>query len=118
MEKNIQHRKFDKIIFVCKNIFSCEFFFFSPANEFYFILFYFILSVPNLDANELIIFFLLKTEFKNELNGDYGIFQFCMHRETSNKAEFPTFARTRPSDTQISKSVASVLLAFNWTKVK
>ncbi|XP_044015462.1 guanylate cyclase 32E-like isoform X2 [Aphidius gifuensis] len=42
---------------------------------------------------------------------------FCMHRETSNKAEFPTFARTKPSDTQISKSVASVLLAFNWTKI-
>ncbi|XP_046736974.1 guanylate cyclase 32E [Diprion similis] len=42
---------------------------------------------------------------------------FCTHRETSDKAEFPTFARTRPPDTQISKSVVSVLLAFNWTKV-
>ncbi|XP_012260738.2 guanylate cyclase 32E isoform X3 [Athalia rosae] len=42
---------------------------------------------------------------------------FCTHRETSDKSEFPTFARTRPPDTQISKSVVSVLLAFNWTKV-
>ncbi|KAL0109405.1 hypothetical protein PUN28_014464 [Cardiocondyla obscurior] len=42
---------------------------------------------------------------------------FCTHNETSNKKEFPTFARTRPPDTQISKSVVSVLLAFNWTKV-
>ncbi|XP_014478817.1 PREDICTED: guanylate cyclase 32E isoform X2 [Dinoponera quadriceps] len=42
---------------------------------------------------------------------------FCTHRETSNKEEFPTFARTRPPDTQISKSVVSVLLAYNWTKV-
>ncbi|KAK0087232.1 hypothetical protein PV325_001474 [Microctonus aethiopoides] len=42
---------------------------------------------------------------------------FCTHHETSNKQEFPTFARTRPPDTQISKSVVSVLLAFNWTRV-
>ncbi|XP_066598424.1 guanylate cyclase 32E [Prorops nasuta] len=42
---------------------------------------------------------------------------FCTHRETSDKKEFATFARTRPPDTQISKSVVSVLLAFNWTKV-
>ncbi|XP_011686974.1 PREDICTED: guanylate cyclase 32E isoform X2 [Wasmannia auropunctata] len=42
---------------------------------------------------------------------------FCTYNETSNKKEFPTFARTRPPDTQISKSVVSVLLAFNWTKV-
>ncbi|XP_025074947.1 guanylate cyclase 32E [Pogonomyrmex barbatus] len=42
---------------------------------------------------------------------------FCTHNETSNKKEFSTFVRTRPPDTQISKSVVSVLLAFNWTKV-
>nr|XP_031850372.1 guanylate cyclase 32E [Nomia melanderi] len=42
---------------------------------------------------------------------------FCTHRESSDKMEFPTFARTRPPDTQISKSVVSVLMAFNWTKV-
>lgn len=42
---------------------------------------------------------------------------FCTHYETSDKRQFPTFARTRPPDTQISKSVASVLLAFNWTQV-
>lgn len=45
------------------------------------------------------------------------LFQFCTHRESSDKKEFPTFARTRPPDTQISKSVVSVLMAFNWTKV-
>ena len=43
--------------------------------------------------------------------------QFCAHPETSNKKLFSTFARTRPPDTQISKSVASVLIGFNWRKV-
>ncbi|XP_055316774.1 guanylate cyclase 32E isoform X2 [Sitodiplosis mosellana] len=42
---------------------------------------------------------------------------FCTHHETSRKKDFPTFARTRPPDTQISKSVASLLLAYNWTQV-
>lgn len=31
--------------------------------------------------------------------------------------DFPTFARTRPPDTQISKSVLAVLRHFNWTQV-
>ncbi|XP_011493860.1 PREDICTED: guanylate cyclase 32E [Ceratosolen solmsi marchali] len=42
---------------------------------------------------------------------------YCTNRVTSNKKEFPTFARTRPPDTQISKSVVAVLKVFNWTKV-
>ncbi|KAJ9587019.1 hypothetical protein L9F63_019384, partial [Diploptera punctata] len=42
---------------------------------------------------------------------------FCMDYETSDKSRFPTFARTRPPDTQISKSVVSLLLSFNWTQV-
>ncbi|XP_071439399.1 guanylate cyclase 32E [Hetaerina americana] len=42
---------------------------------------------------------------------------FCTHRETSDKKRYPTFARTRPPDTQISKSVVSLLLYFNWTQV-
>ncbi|XP_045101245.1 guanylate cyclase 32E-like [Portunus trituberculatus] len=42
---------------------------------------------------------------------------FCTHPETSDKTHFPTFARTRPPDTQISKSVTSVLKRFNWRKV-
>ncbi|XP_054159900.1 atrial natriuretic peptide receptor 2-like [Oppia nitens] len=42
---------------------------------------------------------------------------FCAHPETSNKRLFSTFARTRPPDTQISKSVTSVLLKFQWHKV-
>ncbi|XP_068148784.1 speract receptor [Drosophila tropicalis] len=42
---------------------------------------------------------------------------YCTHRDPSNKADFPTFARTRPPDTQISKSVVALLLAFNWTQV-
>lgn len=44
--------------------------------------------------------------------------QFCTHYETSCKKDFPTFARTRPPDTQISKSVVSLLLAYNWTQVR
>ena len=43
--------------------------------------------------------------------------QFCTHRATSHKEFFPTFARTRPPDTQISKSVASLLQKFAWKKV-
>lgn len=42
---------------------------------------------------------------------------FCTNYETSNKRDFPTFARTRPPDTQIAKSVVSLLLAYNWTQV-
>ncbi|XP_043487729.1 guanylate cyclase 32E [Polistes fuscatus] len=42
---------------------------------------------------------------------------YCSNHETSDKNKFATFARTRPPDTQISKSVVSVLKAFNWTKV-
>lgn len=43
--------------------------------------------------------------------------QFCAHQETSDKNLYPTFARTRPPDTQISKSVASLLLTLGWKKV-
>ncbi|XP_050310703.1 guanylate cyclase 32E [Anthonomus grandis grandis] len=42
---------------------------------------------------------------------------FCTHSATSDKSKFPTFARTRPPDPQISKSVISVLNNFNWTHV-
>lgn len=42
---------------------------------------------------------------------------FCTNYETSNKKDFPTFARTRPPDTQIAKSVVSLLLNYNWTRV-
>ncbi|CAN7938796.1 unnamed protein product, partial [Ixodes hexagonus] len=42
---------------------------------------------------------------------------YCIHRETSDKSRFPTFARTRPPDTHISKSVASLLLAMGWRQV-
>jgi hypothetical protein len=42
---------------------------------------------------------------------------FCTNYETSNKKDFPTFARTRPPDTQIAKSVVSLLIAHNWTRV-
>jgi Receptor family ligand binding region len=42
---------------------------------------------------------------------------FCTHHETSNKKYFPTFGRTRPPETQISKSVVSLLSYFNWTQV-
>lgn len=46
------------------------------------------------------------------------LFQYCMDSDTSDKRLFPTFARTRPPDTQISKSVAAVLKAFNWTQAR
>ncbi|KAK4875872.1 hypothetical protein RN001_012294, partial [Aquatica leii] len=37
--------------------------------------------------------------------------------ETSDKKRFPTFARTKPPNTQISKSILSLLKTFNWTHV-
>jgi atrial natriuretic peptide receptor A len=45
------------------------------------------------------------------------ISHFCPHPETSDKSLFPTFARTRPPASFVSKSAASLLLRFNWTKI-
>ena len=45
------------------------------------------------------------------------ILQFCPDPKTSNKKLFPTFVRTRPPDTQVSKSVVSLLLKFNWKRI-
>ncbi|KAH6942257.1 hypothetical protein HPB50_002077 [Hyalomma asiaticum] len=42
---------------------------------------------------------------------------FCLDRETSDKQRFPTFARTRPPETHISKSVAALLAHFGWRQV-
>ncbi|KAK8759263.1 hypothetical protein V5799_003107 [Amblyomma americanum] len=42
---------------------------------------------------------------------------FCLDRETSDKQRFPTFARTRPPETHISKSVAALLAFFGWRQV-
>ncbi|KAH7942885.1 hypothetical protein HPB52_002062 [Rhipicephalus sanguineus] len=47
---------------------------------------------------------------------DYTL-QFCLGRETSDKQRFPTFARTRPPETHISKSVAALLAHFGWRQV-
>lgn len=44
-------------------------------------------------------------------------YQYCTDHQTSDKRLFATFARTRPPDTHISKSVVAVLRAFNWTTV-
>ncbi|KAH8037011.1 hypothetical protein HPB51_008337 [Rhipicephalus microplus] len=43
--------------------------------------------------------------------------QFCLVRDTSDKQRFPTFARTRPPETHISKSVAALLAHFDWRQV-
>ncbi|XP_041364284.1 guanylate cyclase 32E-like [Gigantopelta aegis] len=42
---------------------------------------------------------------------------FCSETEVSDKNLYPTFARTKPTDSQISKNVVSILKMFNWTKV-
>ncbi|XP_075559752.1 guanylate cyclase 32E [Dermacentor variabilis] len=42
---------------------------------------------------------------------------FCLGRETSDKQRFPTFARTRPPETHISKSVSALLAHFGWRQV-
>ncbi|XP_076458574.1 speract receptor-like [Babylonia areolata] len=42
---------------------------------------------------------------------------FCTETAVSDKALYPTFARTKPTDSQISKSVVSLLRMFHWSKV-
>ncbi|ELU09058.1 hypothetical protein CAPTEDRAFT_121651 [Capitella teleta] len=42
---------------------------------------------------------------------------FCTNHELSNKELFPTFARTKPHDSQISKALVSLLQHFEWKKV-
>ena len=45
------------------------------------------------------------------------ISHFCAHGATSDKTLYKTFARTRPPATIVTKSLASLLLKFNWTRV-
>ena len=45
------------------------------------------------------------------------ISHFCSHGATSNKRLYKTFARTRPPATIVTKSLASLLLRFNWTRI-
>ncbi|KAL3876608.1 hypothetical protein ACJMK2_034430, partial [Sinanodonta woodiana] len=45
------------------------------------------------------------------------IFQFCSDMAVSNNLSYPTFARTKPTDSQISKSVVSILKRFGWRKI-
>lgn len=44
------------------------------------------------------------------------LFQKCADYDVSDKAEFPTFARTNPPATQVAKPIISLLLNFNWKK--
>ncbi|XP_054711371.1 guanylate cyclase 32E-like [Uloborus diversus] len=53
----------------------------------------------------------------DEQGGQDKLIHFCARPETSDKKLFPTFARTRPPDIQISRSVASLLHVFRWLKV-
>lgn len=62
----------------------------------------------------VLVFGVVSTKIKHKC---LLLLQFCTHHETSHKKNFPTFARTRPPDIQISKSVVSLLLAYNWTQV-
>ena len=46
---------------------------------------------------------------------------FCLHQkcaddEVSDKKNYPTFARTRPPAAQVTTSILSLLLHFNWTR--
>ena len=45
------------------------------------------------------------------------ISHFCSHGATSDKRLYKTFARTRPPSTIVTKSLASLLLKFNWTRI-
>ena len=43
--------------------------------------------------------------------------QYCSDYTVSDKEKYPTFIRTKPTESQISRSVASLLMTYNWTKV-
>ena len=43
--------------------------------------------------------------------------KFCAADGVSNKLEYPTFARTKPTASQISASVVCILKKFKWKKV-
>lgn len=43
--------------------------------------------------------------------------QYCTDAEVSNPQLYPTFARTKPTDSQISGSVVSILKLFHWNRV-
>ena len=45
------------------------------------------------------------------------LFQYCSEADVSNKVQYPTFARTKPTDSQISQSVVSILETFQWKKI-
>lgn len=55
--------------------------------------------------------------FNHNLKTSFFTFQFCSEVEVSNNLFYPTFARTKPTDSQISKSVVSILKQLNWKKV-
>ncbi|XP_012940370.1 receptor-type guanylate cyclase Gyc76C [Aplysia californica] len=42
---------------------------------------------------------------------------YCTDAEVSNRELYPTFARTKPTDSQISASVVSILKLFKWNRV-
>ncbi|KAH3863877.1 hypothetical protein DPMN_026882, partial [Dreissena polymorpha] len=42
---------------------------------------------------------------------------FCSEVDVSNSDKYPTFARTKPTDSQISRSVVSILKKFDWDKI-
>ncbi|XP_071130761.1 guanylate cyclase 32E-like [Mytilus edulis] len=42
---------------------------------------------------------------------------YCSESDVSNKIQYPTFVRTKPTDSQISQSVVSILKTFNWKKI-
>ena len=45
------------------------------------------------------------------------ISHYCSNGATSDKRFYKTFARTRPPSTIVTKSLASLLLRFNWTRI-
>ncbi|XP_059177836.1 speract receptor-like [Physella acuta] len=42
---------------------------------------------------------------------------YCTASEVSDKSLYPTFARTKPTDSQISETVVSILQHFKWNRV-
>ncbi|XP_062588637.1 receptor-type guanylate cyclase Gyc76C-like [Saccostrea cucullata] len=42
---------------------------------------------------------------------------FCVADDVSNKVKYPTFARTKPTASQISASVVCILKKYNWKKI-
>ncbi|XP_072029839.1 speract receptor-like [Amphiura filiformis] len=79
-------------------------------------------SLTQLWRNDVVAFFGLDISCETEAHVAAAwnlpmISYHCGNVEVSNKQQYPTFARTYPTDTQITASVLALLKYYNWSKI-